>query len=123
MEPPKKPARGIVRFEDAQSAIDGTLETWLPRLVESNDALVEALLLLRDLYSGRNGVAEDVVLKRVEEALGKAAMAKSASPLHTVHRDSASDYAGKMASAYAKKWGTFSLPQIGRSEPVHAHPV
>jgi hypothetical protein len=78
MEPPKKPAHGIVRFEDAQSAIDGTLETWLPRLVKSNDALVEALLLLRDLYSGRTGAAEDVVLRRVEEALGKAAMAKSA---------------------------------------------
>jgi hypothetical protein len=78
MEPPKKPARGIVNFKDAQSAIDGTLERWLPRLVESNDALEEALLLLRDLYSGRTGVAEDVVLKRVEEALCKAAMAKSA---------------------------------------------
>jgi hypothetical protein len=49
MESPKKPAHSVIRFKDAQSAIDGTLEVWLPRLVESNDALEEALLLLRDL--------------------------------------------------------------------------
>jgi len=78
MEPPKKPAHKVITFRDAQSAIDGTLETWLPRLVESNDALEDALLLLRDLYFSRNGVAEDAVLKRVEEALDKAAIAKSA---------------------------------------------
>jgi hypothetical protein len=48
MESPKKPAHSVM-FKDAQSAIDGTLEGWLPRLVESNDALKEALLLLRDL--------------------------------------------------------------------------
>jgi hypothetical protein len=29
--------------------IDGTLEAWLPRLVESNDALEQGLLLLRPL--------------------------------------------------------------------------
>jgi hypothetical protein len=78
METPKKPPHRIVTFDDAQSAIDGTLETWLPRLVESNDALEEALLLLRDLYLSRNSLAEDAVLKRVEEALDKAATAKSA---------------------------------------------
>ena len=78
MELPKKPPQGVITFQDAQSAIDGTLENWLPRLVESNDALEEALLLLRDLYCSRNGLVEEVVLKRVEEALGKAAGAKSA---------------------------------------------
>jgi hypothetical protein len=78
MELPKKPPQGVITFPDAQSAIDGTLENWLPRLVESNDALEEALLLLRDLYLSRNGFAEDVVLQRVEKALGKAARAKSA---------------------------------------------
>jgi hypothetical protein len=31
-------------------AIDGTLEVWLPRLVESNYALEQGLLLLCDLY-------------------------------------------------------------------------
>ena len=78
MEPPKNSALRAITFKDAQSAIAGTLENWLPRLVESNDALEEALLLLRDLYLSRNSMAEDVVLKRVERALEKAASAKSA---------------------------------------------
>jgi hypothetical protein len=46
--------------------------------VESNDALEEALLLLRDLYLSRSSLTEDAVLKRVEEALDKAATAKRA---------------------------------------------
>jgi hypothetical protein len=78
MEPPKKPAPRVITFKDAQSAIDGTLETWLPRLVESNDVLEEALVLLRDLYFSEDRSAENSVLKRVEEALDKAATAKSA---------------------------------------------
>jgi hypothetical protein len=78
MEVPKKPPHKVITFQDAQSAIDGTLETWLPRLVESSDALEEALLLLRDLYLSRSSLTEDAVLKRVEEALDKAATAKSA---------------------------------------------
>jgi hypothetical protein len=78
MEMHKKPPHRATTFQDAQSAIDGTLETWLPRLVESNDALEAALLLLRDLYLSRNSLMEDAVLKRVEEALEKAAIAKSA---------------------------------------------
>jgi hypothetical protein len=78
MEPPKKPAQRMITFKDAQSAIAGTLETWLPRLVESNDVLEEALLLLRDLYLSEDRSAEDSILKRVEEALDKAATAKSA---------------------------------------------
>jgi hypothetical protein len=78
MELPRKPPHRVITFKDAQSAIDGTLETWLPRLVESNDALEEALLLLRDLYFSRSSFAEEVVLKRVEEAFDKAATAKSA---------------------------------------------
>jgi hypothetical protein len=78
MDLQKKPPHRVITFKDAQSAIDGTLETWLPRLVESNDALEEALLLLRDLYFSRGSFSEEVVLKRVEEALDKAAMAKGA---------------------------------------------
>jgi hypothetical protein len=78
MEPPKKPAHRVITFRDAQSAIDGTLETWPPRLVESNDVLEEALLLLRDLYLSEDRSAENSVLKRVEDALDKAATAKSA---------------------------------------------
>jgi hypothetical protein len=78
MELPKKPPHRVITFQDAQSAIAGTLETWLPRLVESNDALEKALLLMRDLYLSWNSAPEDAVLKRVEEALEKAATAKSA---------------------------------------------
>jgi hypothetical protein len=78
MEPPKMPAHKVITFKDAQSAIDGTLETWLPKLVESNDALEMALLRLKDLYVSKNYAAEGAVLKEVDEALDKAAMAKSA---------------------------------------------
>jgi hypothetical protein len=78
MQTPKKPPHKVITFRDAQSAIDGTLETWLPRLVESNDVLEEALLLLRDLHLSRNNLMEDAVLKQVAEALDKAARAKSA---------------------------------------------
>jgi hypothetical protein len=78
MDPPKKPAHSVIRFKDSQSAIDGKLEGWLPRLLESNDALEEALLLLRDLHMGRHTTDEAVVLKQVEHALEKAAKAKSA---------------------------------------------
>jgi hypothetical protein len=38
----------------------------------------EALLLLRDLHLGRHTTDEPVVLKQVEDALNKAAKAKSA---------------------------------------------
>lgn len=78
MEAPKKPGQSVITFKDAQSAISGTLESWLPRLVASNDALEGALLLLRDLHLGGDDVAEEIVLKRVEDALDQAAKAKSA---------------------------------------------
>jgi hypothetical protein len=78
MEPPKKPPGKIVTFQDAQSALAGTLEAWLPRLVESNDALERALLLLKDLHFARRSISEDVVLELVNDALDKAARAKSA---------------------------------------------
>jgi hypothetical protein len=44
--------------------------------VESNDALEQASILLRDLHVAEHGIAEDVVLKQVEDALNKAATAK-----------------------------------------------
>jgi hypothetical protein len=78
MEAPKKDARNVLMFRDAQAAIAGTLEAWLPRLLESNDALEEALLLLRDLHLERQSVADAVVLKKVDDALSKAAYAKVA---------------------------------------------
>jgi hypothetical protein len=76
MDAPKKPPLKVVTFKDAQSAIDGTLEDWIPRLVDSNDALEQALLLLRDLYFAGHSSSEEVVLKQVEDALDKAAKAK-----------------------------------------------
>jgi hypothetical protein len=78
MESPIKPAHKVITFKDAQSAIEGTLDSWLPRLVESNDALENALLLLRDLYLSKGPGVEGDVLKQVDEALAQAATAKSA---------------------------------------------
>jgi hypothetical protein len=78
MEPPNRPPPKVITFKDAQAALTGTLEAWLPRLVESNDALEQALLLLRDLHFARRSISEDIVLQQVEDALEKAAKAKSA---------------------------------------------
>jgi hypothetical protein len=71
-------AQRVLIFMDAQAAIAGTLESWLPRLIASNDALEAALSLLRDLYLARRNFPEDTVLRQVEDALNKAAKAKSA---------------------------------------------
>jgi hypothetical protein len=78
MKPPKKPPHRVITSADAQSAIAASLDTWLSRLVDSNEALVEALVLLRDLYFSRDTLVDDAVLVRVEDALDKAANAKSA---------------------------------------------
>jgi hypothetical protein len=78
MKPPKRPAQAIIGFRDSRAAIDGTLEEWLPRLLESNDAFEEALLTLRLLYLARQSAGEDIVLKQVQDALKKAEEAKSA---------------------------------------------
>jgi hypothetical protein len=64
--------RRVIVFMDAQAAIDGTLEAWLPRLVASNEALEAALIVLMDLYSAQHGFPEDSVLRQVEGALNKA---------------------------------------------------
>jgi hypothetical protein len=71
MKAPKRPAQAIIGFRDSQAAIDGTLKAWLPRLLESNDALEEALLTLRLLYLARQSAGEDIVLKQVQDALKK----------------------------------------------------
>jgi hypothetical protein len=72
LESSGKDRRRAMPFRDARSAISGTLQAWLPQFVESNLALEEALLLLRDLHFARRRLAEDVVLKMVEDALAKA---------------------------------------------------
>jgi hypothetical protein len=42
----------------------------------NKDALEQALLILRELHVAEHGIAEDVVLKQVENALNNAAKAK-----------------------------------------------
>jgi hypothetical protein len=37
----KPPAKAII-FQDPQTAIDGLLDDWLPRLIESNEILTAA---------------------------------------------------------------------------------
>ncbi len=72
MTTPKKPPTSLTAFVDSQAAIDGTLEAWLPRLIESNEMLVAALVRVRDLHSAGQVDAEEV-LSEVEAALQKAA--------------------------------------------------
>jgi hypothetical protein len=67
----------VMVFMDAQATIDGTLESWLPRLIASNEALGAALTVLMDLYLARQGFPEDAVLRQVEDALKKAIKAKT----------------------------------------------
>jgi hypothetical protein len=69
----RKPPTSLVAFVDSQAAIDGTLEAWLPRLIESNEILVAALERLRDLCSTGDRVDTGEVLSEVETALERAA--------------------------------------------------
>jgi hypothetical protein len=55
----------------------GRWKRGFPRLVASNEALEVALTLLMDLDLARHGVPEDAVLRQVEDALNRAARAKS----------------------------------------------
>jgi hypothetical protein len=71
MDPAKKPPHKVVTFDDAQAAIDGTLEAWLPRLVESNDALEQALLLLRDLHFAGQGTLQQAHICRQTIKFGR----------------------------------------------------
>jgi hypothetical protein len=67
----KKPPSNVVEYPDAHAAIDGLLDAWLPRLIESNEILTDALLRVRDL------VAAEQVRAEVELALQRAARAKN----------------------------------------------
>ncbi len=74
VESPKKPPSKATKFPDAQGAIEGTLEAWLPGLIESNQILTVALLRLRDLYLPQEPPASaDRVLAEIEAALEMAA--------------------------------------------------
>jgi hypothetical protein len=67
----KKLPSNVVEFPDAHAAIDGLLDAWLPRLIESNEILTDALLRVRDL------VVPEQVRAEVEVALERAARAKN----------------------------------------------
>ncbi len=73
MEIPKKPDINLIAFKDSQAAIDGTLEAWLPRLIESNEVLVAALERIKKLHSSGEPVASEKVLLEINLALEKAA--------------------------------------------------
>jgi hypothetical protein len=73
VETPKKPDINLIAFKDSQAAIDGTLEAWLPRLIESNEILVAALEHIENLHSSGEPVASQEVLLAIKTALQKAA--------------------------------------------------
>ena len=58
-----------MEYPDAHAAIDGLLDAWLPRLIESNEILTDALLRVRDLVTAEQVRAEvDVALKLAARA-------------------------------------------------------
>ena len=73
----KKLPSNVVEFPDAHAAIDGLLDAWLPRLIESNEILTDALLRVRDL------VVPEQVRAEVEIALERAQERKTASSAAT----------------------------------------
>jgi hypothetical protein len=74
---PKKPPTNVIQFPDAHAAIDGLLDAWLPRLIESNEILTATLLRVRDYcLGGALPVAADQLLAEVESGLERAARAR-----------------------------------------------
>jgi hypothetical protein len=74
----KKPSSNVVEFPDAHAAIDGLLDAWLPRLIESNEILTDALVHVRDFHlAGGPLVPLEQVRAEVEAALERAARAKN----------------------------------------------
>jgi hypothetical protein len=73
----KKPPGNVIEFPDAQAAIDGLLDVWLPRLIESNEILTDALVRIREYYlAGALSLPTDQVLAELEVALERAARAR-----------------------------------------------
>jgi hypothetical protein len=71
---PKKLSSKATVFPDAQGAIEGTLDAWLPPLIEANEILTAALIRIRDFHlagvPSDNAILLDVVTAL--EAAGKA---------------------------------------------------
>jgi hypothetical protein len=59
----KKPPAKAITFADPQTAIDGLLDDWLPRLIESNEILTAALLSIIGLCSVESS---SVIAQRVQ---------------------------------------------------------
>jgi hypothetical protein len=75
MDSPKKPPAQATINLDTQPAAATVLEEWLPRLVESNEALIAALVKLRDVYlAGGPRTEAKEVLVQVRVALERAEM-------------------------------------------------
>jgi hypothetical protein len=73
MDSPKKPPAKANTYLDKGSAADPGLEAWLPRLVESNETLMAALVRLRDFYlAGAPRTEAKEVLVQVRVALERA---------------------------------------------------
>jgi hypothetical protein len=62
---PKKPSSKATVFPDAQGAIEGTLDAWLPPLIQANEILTAALIRIRDFHlagaPSDNAILIDVV--------------------------------------------------------------
>jgi hypothetical protein len=80
MDSPEKPAVKATAYPDPQSAVDAVLEAWLPRLIENNEALMAALVTLRDYYLAGTPPAEaEEALAQVKVALERAALVQKGS--------------------------------------------
>lgn len=74
MDLQRKPPAKAKEYQDAQDAIDATLDAWLPRLIDTNDKLTAALVRLRDFHlTGTPLPGAEAVLTQVEAALEQAA--------------------------------------------------
>jgi hypothetical protein len=73
MDAPKKPPVNVRTYVDRESATDAVLEAWVPRLVESNEVLMAALVKLRDFYLADEPRTDaEEVLMQVRVALERA---------------------------------------------------
>jgi hypothetical protein len=80
MESTKKPPVTAIAYPDAQSAVDAVLEAWLPRLIESNELLMAALIKLRESYLTGTPLGEaDEALAQAKTALEQAAVVQKGS--------------------------------------------
>lgn len=77
MDLQKKPPTKAIGFPDAHAAAEGTLDAWLPRLIEANEILTGALVRIRDTHL-RGAAPDNPVLVEIVTALETAAQVQSA---------------------------------------------